>query len=79
VPDANLARHRKRAAWSREALTAQIKQRAHERQGTAVTNFATTLPEIHANLAAGLLKDPYLFDFRPWKSPSTNASWKLAF
>jgi len=45
------ARHRKRAAWSREALTAQIKQRPRA-QGTAVTNFATTLPEIHANLAA---------------------------
>jgi predicted nuclease of restriction endonuclease-like (RecB) superfamily len=55
--------------WSREALTAQIKQHAHERQGTAVTNFATTLPEIHASLAAGLLKDPYLFDFLTLEEP----------
>jgi predicted nuclease of restriction endonuclease-like (RecB) superfamily len=55
--------------WSREALTAQIKQRAHERQGTAVTNFATTLPEIHASLATGLLKDPYLFDFLTLEEP----------
>ena len=49
--------------WSRDTLTAQIKNRAHERQGAAVTNFASTLPEVHANLAQGLLKDPYLFDF----------------
>jgi predicted nuclease of restriction endonuclease-like (RecB) superfamily len=55
--------------WSRETLTAQIKQRAHERQGTAVTNFATTLPEIHASLATGLLKDPYLFDFLTLEEP----------
>jgi predicted nuclease of restriction endonuclease-like (RecB) superfamily len=55
--------------WSREALIAQIKQRAHERQGTAVTNFATTLPEIHASLATGLLKDPYLFDFLTLEEP----------
>lgn len=55
--------------WSRETLTAQIKQRAHERQGTAVTNFATTLPELHASLANGLLKDPYLFDFLTLEEP----------
>ena len=55
--------------WSRETLTAQIKQRAHERQGAAVTNFATTLPEIHASLATGLLKDPYLFDFLTLEEP----------
>ena len=44
-------------------LVAQIKSRLHERQGTAVSNFATTLPEVHASLAQGLLKDPFLFDF----------------
>ncbi len=55
--------------WSREMLTTQIKNRLHERQGGAVTNFATTLPEIHANLAQGLLKDPYLFDFLTLEEP----------
>ncbi len=35
----------------------------------AVTNFATTLPEIHASLAQGLLKDPYLFDFLTLEEP----------
>ena len=49
--------------WSRDTLAAQIKSRAHERQGGAVTNFATTLPAVHASLAQQMLKDPYLFDF----------------
>jgi predicted nuclease of restriction endonuclease-like (RecB) superfamily len=55
--------------WSRETLTVQIKQRAHERQGAAVTNFARTLPKIHAGIAQGLLKDPYLFDFLTLEEP----------
>ena len=55
--------------WSRETLTVQIKSRAHERQGTAITNFAATLPEAHASLATGLLKDPYLFDFLTLEEP----------
>ena len=49
--------------WSRDTLTLQIKNRAHERQGAAITNFTSTLPSIHASIAQGLLKDPYLFDF----------------
>ena len=49
--------------WGRDALISQIKSEAHKRQGTAVTNFDGTLPEVHAVLANGLLKDPYLFDF----------------
>jgi predicted nuclease of restriction endonuclease-like (RecB) superfamily len=49
--------------WSRDTLSLQIKNRAHERQGAAITNFSSTLPSIHANIAQGLLKDPYLFDF----------------
>ena len=55
--------------WSRDTLTAQIKNRAHERQGAAITNFAATLPEIHASLASGLLKDPYIFDFLTLEEP----------
>jgi len=49
--------------WGREALISQIKSEAHKRQGAAVTNFDGTLPEVHAALATGLLKDPYMFDF----------------
>lgn len=55
--------------WSRDTLTLQIKNRAHERQGAAVTNFATTLPVVHASLAQGLLKDPYVFDFLTLEEP----------
>lgn len=55
--------------WSRNTLTVQIKNRAHERQGSAVTNFAATLPVPHAAIAQGLLKDPYLFDFLTLEEP----------
>ena len=55
--------------WSRDALILQIKNRAHERQGAAITNFTTTLPSIHASLAQSLLKDPYLFDFLTLTEP----------
>jgi len=55
--------------WGRDTLIIQIKNRAHERQGTAVNNFANTLPEAHAAIAHGLLKDPYLFDFLTLEEP----------
>lgn len=55
--------------WSRDTLAVQIKHRAHERQGAAVTNFSTTLPVAHAAFAQGLLKDPYLFDFLTLEEP----------
>jgi predicted nuclease of restriction endonuclease-like (RecB) superfamily len=55
--------------WSRDSLMVQIKNRAHERQGGAVTNFSDTLPDVHASLAQGLLKDPYLFDFFTLEEP----------
>ena len=55
--------------WSRDTLILQIKNRAHERQGAAITNFTTTLPSTHASLAQSLLKDPYLFDFLTLTEP----------
>jgi predicted nuclease of restriction endonuclease-like (RecB) superfamily len=55
--------------WSRDTLTAQIKARAHERQGAAITNFDRTLPTAHAAIAQSLLKDPYLFDFLTLEEP----------
>lgn len=55
--------------WSRDTLVVQIKSRAHERQGGAVTNFANTLPSVHADIARGLLKDPYIFDFLTLEEP----------
>lgn len=63
------ARQTLEQGWSRDAMAIQIKNRAHERQGAAVTNFATTLPDAHASHAQGLLKDPYLFDFFTMEEP----------
>ncbi len=63
------ARQALEQGWSRDTLVAQIRSGAHERQGGAVTNFAATLPEVHADLARGLLKDPYLFDFLTLEEP----------
>lgn len=63
------ARQTAAQGWSRDTLAAQIKSRLHERQGTAVSNFSRTLPEVHASLAQGLLKDPFIFDFLTLEEP----------
>ena len=63
------ARQALKQGWSRDALLNQIKQEAHQRQGTAITNFSSTLSEPHAALAQGLLKDPYFFDFLTLEEP----------
>lgn len=49
--------------WSRNILVMQIESRLIERSGTAVTNFALTLPKPQSDLARESLKDPYRFDF----------------
>ena len=49
--------------WSQPILCLQIENRAHERQGKAVTNFPTVLPSAASDMAAQVFKDPYLFDF----------------
>ncbi|MDR1276146.1 MAG: PDDEXK nuclease domain-containing protein, partial [Candidatus Accumulibacter sp.] len=49
--------------WSRTTLDRNIRNRLHERQGQAVTNFEVRLPAPHSALAQETLKDPYLFDF----------------
>jgi len=49
--------------WSRATLELQIRNRLHDRQGRAVTNFDASLPVPHSELAHETLKDPYLFDF----------------
>lgn len=56
---------RKTAAegWSRATLEVQIRNRLHERQGQAISNFTARLPSPHSQLAQETLKDPYLFDF----------------
>lgn len=55
--------------WGRDTLTAMIKGRAHDRQGQAVSNFASRLPAPQSELARQLLKDPYLFDFLTLEEP----------
>jgi predicted nuclease of restriction endonuclease-like (RecB) superfamily len=49
--------------WSRSVLVMQIESGLHRRQGKAVNNFSLTLPPPQSDLACGILKDPYLFDF----------------
>jgi predicted nuclease of restriction endonuclease-like (RecB) superfamily len=49
--------------WSRAVLEMQIESNLYGRQGKAINNFKTTLPEIDSDLANALLKDPYNFDF----------------
>jgi len=55
--------------WGRDILVVMIKSNAHERQGAAVTNFGTQLPQPHAQLAQDTLKDPYIFDFLTLDKP----------
>jgi predicted nuclease of restriction endonuclease-like (RecB) superfamily len=46
-----------------------IKGKAHERQGTAVSNFETRLPSPQSEFAKELFKDPYIFDFLTIEEP----------
>lgn len=49
--------------WSRAVLVHQIESQLLEREGAAVSNFSTNLPEPQSELAQQTLKDPYIFDF----------------
>lgn len=49
--------------WSRASLIMWIESDLYSRQGKAITNFKTTLPEPLSDLAEQTLKDPYNFDF----------------
>lgn len=42
--------------WSRTTLELQIKNRLHERQGRAITNFEAGLPAPHSDLAHETLR-----------------------
>jgi predicted nuclease of restriction endonuclease-like (RecB) superfamily len=55
--------------WSRSQLTTEIKSQSHSRQGSAVTNFPSTLSDVDSQLAVGILKDPYIFDFLTLEEP----------
>lgn len=49
--------------WSRNVLVHQIESGLWQREGKAITNFASTLPAVQSDLAQQTIKDPYLFDF----------------
>ena len=56
-------------SWGRDILAVMIKSNAHERQGVAINNFDDCLPTPHSELAKGILKDPYIFDFLTLDKP----------
>jgi len=49
--------------WTRDVLTHQIKGQLKRRVGSAPSNFTTALPAADSELAQGLTKDPYVFEF----------------
>jgi predicted nuclease of restriction endonuclease-like (RecB) superfamily len=55
--------------WGRDALESFIKSDAYSRRGKAAHNFADKLPSPQSELAANILKDPYIFDFLTIEEP----------
>lgn len=55
--------------WSRSVLVHQIESGLYQRQVLAekVSNFEMRLPAPHSELAAQTMKDPYVFDFIPFR------------
>ena len=49
--------------WSRSVLEHMLDTKLHLRQGAAITNFKSQLPEVTSELAQEITKDPYIFDF----------------
>lgn len=49
--------------WSRDVMLLQIRSRLYERDGKALNNFESTLPDYQSDLAKSIFKDPYNFDF----------------
>ena len=64
--------------WSRNILALQIKSAAYEQRGKAVHNFHATLPPPQSDLAAQILKDPYIFDFLTLAEPFRERELELA-
>lgn len=55
--------------WSKNVLVHQIESRLYERQALPekVNNFAVALPPQQSELAQQMMKDPYVFDFIPFR------------
>ncbi|MFK7891633.1 MAG: YhcG family protein [Granulosicoccus sp.] len=55
--------------WNRSTLQQMIRNEAHTRQGSAVSNFEHRLPAEQSELVKQHLKDPYIFDFLTISEP----------
>jgi predicted nuclease of restriction endonuclease-like (RecB) superfamily len=64
--------------WSRNILALQIKSAAYEQRGKVIHNFHATLPPPQSDLAAQVLKDPYIFDFLTLAEPFRERELELA-
>lgn len=55
--------------WSRNVLVHQIESGLYERQATVdkISNFESRLPALQSELAVQTMKDPYVFDFIPFR------------
>lgn len=55
--------------WSRNVLVHQIESELYERQAAAekISNFESRLPAPQSELAVQTMKDPYVFDFIPFR------------
>ena len=55
--------------WSRNVLVHQIESELYERQAIVqkISNFENLLPALQSELAMQTMKDPYVFDFIPFK------------
>ena len=55
--------------WSHNVLIHQIESGLYQRQGVVdkVSNFESRLPSLQSELAAQTMKDPYVFDFIPFR------------
>ncbi|HQB75707.1 MAG TPA: PDDEXK nuclease domain-containing protein [Bacteroidales bacterium] len=49
--------------WSRDIMLLHIQSKLYERDGKALNNFGSTLPDYQSDLAKNIFKDPYNFDF----------------
>lgn len=49
--------------WSRDVMLLHIQSKLYERDGKALNNFESTLPDYQSDLAKNIFKDPYNFDF----------------
>lgn len=58
-----------RNGWSRNVLVHQVESGLYERQALApkVSNFKDRLPAPQSELALQVMKDPYIFDFIPFR------------